>query len=920
MPSLHKKLSSIVFLAILAVLSSLSSVEPAKSSGPIKSKSGVHLGNRTVDWNTALLNAIDGEKVGGIWPKSVVFISNQVYDLHRPQDGVCRILGAASITIKSPVLKDYLQRASKNGVRIIIRIYPSPGNFDTFQNLGPNPIPNIGYCFPSANRPAQDIVDEMTAIHDYNQSLLTPITEWGFEPANEPNLEWYPTAPGVRVLPDRLKAWQEMNYYFKTIYENIPFNVKVLTPPMVQARYAENNWTDPNAIAPDRANTSWCPAMRLEDNMSTGYGMMQEVYNSKNDGVSWHNYFRAGFESYGPCSSYGLHVSYFFPTWLQTKTAQTRADGSKYGVITEADLFSYQADYPDGLGQDHWQPIQNKDVNAGVSTAESLRKFILNEPSNNIEAVVVWLLNDNINASNQDHNYHEAYNDQNNNAQRAWFKEWWFTESLRQFLPIILNAPTPTPTPTPAITSTPTPTPIPTPMPTDTPTPTPTPTHTPTPPPTDPHEPDDTLGAAYPLNFEITEQAYLHCAADTDFYRLAPVNATYLQIQLTHLPADYDLYLHGQAGNVLTFSLNYGTQDELIVYSPIYITETYYLEVGPYLLACSDTISYWLTVLNPPNITPRPIGLSPTPTWLPALTPKPTRTPTSTNTPIPPLTNTPTPTPTFTPTPVPPTLTPTNTPTPTYTPSNTPTSTATPTPPHTPTATPMPTHTPTATPMPTHTPTNTPTPTPTSAPTPGDDFNRSNSTNLGPKWTERAGDLRIASNTLRNAGTAPDNIAAYNGGPYNDAAVTAQTQNLSNSGTTTLGVRWSNYTGGVPTAGYNVDLSYAGTLYLFRINDWTLLGSYTIPNFQSGQWVTVTLRAQGSTLSVDVNGVTRITANDNTFTSGEMGVWAYLPSGAEQQRFDNFSIQVLGSGAAPNESFRKLAYQPIIRALAYVLH
>jgi hypothetical protein len=222
--------------------------------------------------------------------------------------------------------------------------------------------------------------------------------------------------------------------------------------------------------------------------------------------------------------------------------------------------------------------------------------------------------------------------------------------------------------------------------------------------------------------------------------------------------------------------------------------------------------------------------------------------------------------------------------------------------------------------MPTHTPTNTPTPTPTSAPTPGDDFNRSNSTNLGPKWTERAGDLRIASNTLRNAGTAPDNIAAYNGGPYNDAAVTAQTQNLSNSGTTTLGVRWSNYTGGVPTAGYNVDLSYAGTLYLFRINDWTLLGSYTIPNFQSGQWVTVTLRAQGSTLSVDVNGVTRITANDNTFTSGEMGVWAYLPSGAEQQRFDNFSIQVLGSGAAPNESFRKLAYQPIIRALAYVLH
>jgi YD repeat-containing protein len=88
---------------------------------------------------------------------------------------------------------------------------------------------------------------------------------------------------------------------------------------------------------------------------------------------------------------------------------------------------------------------------------------------------------------------------------------------------------------------------------------------------------------------------------------------------------------------------------------------------------------------------------------------------------------------------------------PTATPTNAPTNTPAP-----PTATP--TSTPTATPTNTPAPGPTNTPTPTATPTPGggggactDDFNRADSTNLGSAWNERAGDLAISANTLRNA-------------------------------------------------------------------------------------------------------------------------------------------------------------------------
>jgi RHS repeat-associated protein len=119
------------------------------------------------------------------------------------------------------------------------------------------------------------------------------------------------------------------------------------------------------------------------------------------------------------------------------------------------------------------------------------------------------------------------------------------------------------------------------------------------------------------------------------------------------------------------------------------------------------------------------------------------------------------------------------------------------------------------------------------------------------------------------------------------------------SGSTSIGARWGNYSGGIPQAGYNAELLSGGLVKLWRVSDWTQLGSYQISGYSNGTWYTLTLRANGSSLSVDVNGVTRITATDSAFSSGEAGLWSYASTAVSQHRFDDFVITVLGGGRAP---------------------
>ena len=181
--------------------------KPAK---PPKHKSGIHLGNRgSSDWRIELFTHITGTT--GTWPSAVVIQSDQVYNLYRYSTGKCRI-AAAGLKLTGEgepynVYK-YLTAAAKAGTQVVIRITPSPGNFVDYADPGALPHTLLSgeepaggdYC-GNANkhyryRDVRDIAAEMAAIHQVNIDYGWPPGSFFFEPANEPNQEWY-----NRVVP-----------------------------------------------------------------------------------------------------------------------------------------------------------------------------------------------------------------------------------------------------------------------------------------------------------------------------------------------------------------------------------------------------------------------------------------------------------------------------------------------------------------------------------------------------------------------------------------------------------------------------------------------------------------------------------------------------------------------------------------------
>lgn len=93
-----------------------------------KTRSGIHLGNRSTDWRAqnhqyTFLNQI-GRTGTGVWPAAVVVLSDQVYSLHRV-DTLCQVSGA---TVKQSDGQAYeLFRYLTEGVRhhhlkVVIRL------------------------------------------------------------------------------------------------------------------------------------------------------------------------------------------------------------------------------------------------------------------------------------------------------------------------------------------------------------------------------------------------------------------------------------------------------------------------------------------------------------------------------------------------------------------------------------------------------------------------------------------------------------------------------------------------------------------------------------------------------------------------------------------------------------------------------
>jgi hypothetical protein len=436
-----QRLSYLLVFVISVVLSVAMGLVPVHSSTvflspvgfePMKQWSGIHLGIRPgADWSDAMYARIAGDR-GGTWPDTIVLMSDQFYNVVRDPN-THRI---TQVTTGRPATLSYLQSATapRRGVALIIRIQPSPGNFlqnrSAFHHLVLNAIDYThgdGDCRnweDNCHRSPDYIADHIVAIHNYNAA--NGIAEWGFEPANEPNLEWYDNpARGNDTSPDQSDGatWSEMDLYFQAIYNNVhgrDANIRVLTPPMAQGQYAEGA---------DTLHPPAC-ASQLVDGINKGYDLMGATYGVARSAVSWHNYWRLGYEGLNGCAMGGQHVSYYFPNWL--KVGLEGSNRTVEGFITEADLLSYPQ-------QDQSQPIQDKDENNGLSAAASIGQFMWYELRS--YHMASWLLNDL--TGNSEYGWHEAYRDSapDSQVERPWFSAWWSSSEVwgSTYLPLVLN-------------------------------------------------------------------------------------------------------------------------------------------------------------------------------------------------------------------------------------------------------------------------------------------------------------------------------------------------------------------------------------------------------------------------------------------------------------------------------------------------
>lgn len=417
----------------------------AKRYPPIKIRSGIHLGNRgNGAWNspTDFLTRLRGTTAGD-YPRIVVVLSNQLYNVRRAPTGACNITDAQKLG--NTYLYDYLTDAVRTkGTIVVIRIYPSPGNFSDWRNPGPNhnliyqpdtATPNNGsYC--NGNhfnyRAPRDVAREMKVIYDLNIANGWPADRFFFEPANEPNKEWYadkakkikPTDPDLSPNIDNQAAWQDMDRYFSAVYDaakSLNSNIRVLTPPMAQGANAEK-WSfgscDLNTLIVNGQPTT-----------SAGYDWMQTTYTTKNDGYSWHNYWRQSKEFWQAsfCPSQNSppptsdHIFQYFPDWLKNVIINS----SKPAFITESDLLS-PCPTPSHI-------IDSKDSYSSAAQ-ESIWRFI--EQEQGADYIAVWLLTNaygdpppvdqplNCADENAEIAWHEAYKD-SMIYERQWFSLWW---------------------------------------------------------------------------------------------------------------------------------------------------------------------------------------------------------------------------------------------------------------------------------------------------------------------------------------------------------------------------------------------------------------------------------------------------------------------------------------------------------------
>lgn len=112
----------------------------------------------------------------------------------------------------------------------------------------------------------------------------------------------------------------------------------------------------------------------------------------------------------------------------------------------------------------------------------------------------------------------------------------------------------------------------------------------------DAYEANNTKATAKVIPVNTTFTAQIATSSDKDWYRFSNTSATRnIKVDLTTLPADYDLKLY-RSGTTLATSQNSGTTDEQIKYNTSTVSSSYYAYVYGYGGAFSNTSCYTLRV------------------------------------------------------------------------------------------------------------------------------------------------------------------------------------------------------------------------------------------------------------------------------------------------------------------------------------
>ena len=114
----------------------------------------------------------------------------------------------------------------------------------------------------------------------------------------------------------------------------------------------------------------------------------------------------------------------------------------------------------------------------------------------------------------------------------------------------------------------------------------------------DTYESNNTRATAKTIPVNTTFTAQIASSTDVDWYKFANTSATSrIKIELTTLPADYDVRLYrGNSNTILAVSENAGTTNETLIYNTTTVNNSYYAYVYGYNGANSNTSCYTIRV------------------------------------------------------------------------------------------------------------------------------------------------------------------------------------------------------------------------------------------------------------------------------------------------------------------------------------